>query len=165
MRGADLPGSRPGFPFLGVHFTRRIDGEVWAGPNAVPAFAREGYRRWHVQPRDLFETIRFPGFRKLARTYARTGAAELWRDLFKPAFVAEMRRYVPELESRDVKFGPSGVRAQCLSVDGRLVEDFLFEDGERVLHVLNAPSPGATASLAIGRLIAERALRRFLPAQ
>ena len=99
------------------------------------------------------------------RTYARTGAAELWRDLVKPAFVAEMRRYVPALESRDVRFGPSGVRAQCLSVDGRLVEDFVFEEGERVLHVLNAPSPGATASLAIGRLIAERALRRFLPAQ
>jgi (S)-2-hydroxyglutarate dehydrogenase len=165
VRGLIYPVPDPAFPFLGVHFTRRIDGEVWAGPNAVPAFAREGYRRWHVQPRDLFETLRFPGFRRLARTYARTGAAELWRDLVKPAFVAEMRRYVPALESRDVRFGPSGVRAQCLSVDGRLIEDFVFEEGERVLHVLNAPSPGATASLAIGRLVAGRALRRFLPAQ
>jgi (S)-2-hydroxyglutarate dehydrogenase len=161
VRGLVYPVPDPAFPFLGVHFTRRMDGQIWAGPNAVPAFAREGYRRWHVNPRDLIETIGFPGFRKLARSYARTGAAELWRDLFKPAFVAEMQRYIPELESRHVRFGPSGVRAQCMSADGRLVEDFLFEDDEHVLHVLNAPSPGATASLAIGELIADRAIARF----
>ena len=163
VHGLVYPVPDPAFPFLGVHFTRRMDGQVWAGPNAVPAGAREGYRRWHVNPRDLAETIGFPGFRKLARSYAKTGAAELWRDFFKPAFVAEMQRYIPELESRDVRFGPSGVRAQCMSADGRLVEDFLFEDDEQVLHVLNAPSPGATASLAIGELIADRAVARFAP--
>jgi (S)-2-hydroxyglutarate dehydrogenase len=164
VRGLIYPVPDPAFPFLGVHFTRRVSGQIWAGPNAVPALAREGYRRWHVNPRDVKETIGFPGFRKLARAYARTGAGELWRDVYKRAFVAEMRRYVPALESRDLRFGPSGVRAQCMSTDGRLVEDFLFEEDEHVLHVLNAPSPGATASLAIGRLIADRALTRFEPA-
>ena len=165
VRGLIYPVPDPAFPFLGVHFTRRVNGELWAGPNAVPALAREGYRRGHVNPRDVLDTIRFPGFRKLAHAYARTGAAEVWRDVFKPAFVAELRRYVPALESRDLRFGPSGVRAQCMSSDGRLVEDFLFQEDEHVLHVLNAPSPGATASLAIGRLIADRAIMRFEPAR
>jgi L-2-hydroxyglutarate oxidase len=161
VRGLIYPVPDPSFPFLGVHFTRRIDGAVWAGPNAVPAFAREGYRRRNVNLRDLGSTIAFPGFRRLARRYARTGAAEMWRDFVKPAFVRELRRYVPAVRSRDLSFGPSGVRAQCMSVDGKLVDDFLLEEADGVLHVLNAPSPGATASLAIGRMLAEKAAAAF----
>lgn len=161
VRGLIYPVPDPAFPFLGVHFTRRIDGEVWAGPNAVPAFAREGYTRWRVNPRDLAGTLGFRGFRRLARAYARTGAAEIWRDLVKSAFVADMRRYVPAIESKHVTFGPSGVRAQCLADDGTLVDDFLLEEGDGLLHVLNAPSPGATASLAIGGTLAEKAIEHF----
>jgi L-2-hydroxyglutarate oxidase len=161
VRGLIYPVPDPAFPFLGVHFTRRIDGAVWAGPNAVPAFAREGYNRRNVNLRDLTAILGFPGFRRLARQYARTGAAEMWRDFVKPAFVRELQRYVPEIRSRDLSFGPSGVRAQCMSVDGKLVDDFLLEEADGVLHVLNAPSPGATASLAIGRMLAEKAAAAF----
>jgi (S)-2-hydroxyglutarate dehydrogenase len=161
VRGLVYPVPDPAFPFLGVHFTRRVDGSLLAGPNAVPAFAREGYRRLSFDPRDSLEVLRHPGFRRLARSYARTGALELWRDLVKPAMVAAMRRYIPSIEARDVAFGPSGVRAQVLARDGSLVDDFLIEDGEHALHVVNAPSPAATASLAIGRHVAERALARF----
>lgn len=161
VRGLIYPVPDPSFPFLGVHFTRRVDGEVWAGPNAVPAFAREGYRRRDVDLRHLAATIAFPGFRRLARAYARMGAAELWRDFVKRSFVAALRRYVPEIRSRDLTLGASGVRAQCMRTDGTLVDDFLLEETEGVLHVLNAPSPGATASLAIGRALAERASAAF----
>jgi L-2-hydroxyglutarate oxidase LhgO len=127
----------------------------------VPAFAREGYRRRDVNLRDLRSSIGFPGFRRLAREYARTGAAEMWRDYVKWAFVRELQRYVPKVRSRNLRFGPTGVRAQCMSADGKLVEDFLLEEADGVLHVLNAPSPGATASLAIGRMLAERATTAF----
>lgn len=161
VNGLLYPVPDPSFPFLGVHFTKRIDGAVWAGPNAVPALAREGYRRWQLNPRDLASTVGFPGFRRLAREYARTGTAEVWRDFVKWAFVRELRRYVPRIRSRDLRFGPSGIRAQCLSADGKLVEDFLLEEADGVLHVLNAPSPGATASLAIGRMLAEKASAAF----
>ena len=154
VRGLVYPVPNPAFPFLGVHFTRRIDGEVWAGPNAVPAFAREGYGRYSVSGRDAWDLLSFPGLWRLARRYAATGAAEIWRDTVKHAAVGEMRRYVPELEARHVSFGPAGVRAQALARDGTLVDDFLLEHDESVLHVLNAPSPGATASLAIGERIA-----------
>jgi L-2-hydroxyglutarate oxidase LhgO len=161
VNGLIYPVPDPSFPFLGVHFTRRIDGAVWAGPNAVPALAREGYRRGQVSARDLASTISFPGFRRVARQYARTGAAEVWRDLVKPAFVRELRRYVPSIRSRHLRFGPSGIRAQCMSSDGTLVDDFLLGESDGVLHVLNAPSPGATASLAIGRMLAEKATAAF----
>ena len=161
VRGLIYPVPDPSFPFLGVHLTRRIDGEVWAGPNAVPALAREGYRRRDVDLRHLASIVAFPGFRRLARTYARTGAGELYRDFAKRAFVKALRGYVPALRPGDVTFGPSGVRAQCLGADGTLVDDFLLEEDEGVLHVLNAPSPGATASLAIGRVLAERATSAF----
>ena len=161
VRGLVYPVPDPAFPFLGVHFTRRVDGSLLAGPNAVPALAREGYGRLAFDRRDSLEVLRHPGFRKLARSYARTGALELWRDLVKPALVAELRRYVPSIRPRDVAYGPSGVRAQVLAADGSLVDDFLIEDGERALHVLNAPSPAATASIPIGRHVAERAIGRF----
>jgi L-2-hydroxyglutarate oxidase LhgO len=161
VNGLVYPVPDPAFPFLGVHFTRRADGALRAGPNAVPALAREGYGRLALRPRDTLELLRHPGFRRLARSYARTGALELWRDLVKPAMVAEMRRYVPAIESRDVAYGPAGIRAQVLGRDGALVDDFLLEDGERALHVVNAPSPAATASLVIGRHVAARAVERF----
>jgi L-2-hydroxyglutarate oxidase len=158
IRGLVYPVPDPAFPFLGVHFTRGVDGGLTAGPNAVPAFAREGYGRFSANPRDVAGLLGSAGFRRLARTYAKTGILEIWRDLVKPAFVAEMRRYVPAIESRDVVFGPSGVRAQCLSADGSLVDDFLVRESPGMLHVLNAPSPAATASIVIGRHLAQRAL-------
>jgi L-2-hydroxyglutarate oxidase len=161
VRGLVYPVPDPAFPFLGVHFTRGIDGTLHAGPNAVPALAREGYGRMSVNGRDLLDALRFPGLRKLARSYAGTGAMEIWRDLVKPAFLAEMRRYLPAIRSRDVTFGPSGIRAQCLSRSGALVDDFLIEESNGVIHVLNAPSPAATASIVIGRHIAARAVDHF----
>lgn len=160
VRGLVYPVPDPAFPFLGVHFTRGIDGTLHAGPNAVPALAREGYGRLAVNGRDLLDSLRFPGLRKLARAYARTGALEIYRDLVKPAYLAEMRRYIPQVTARDIRFGPSGIRAQCLSRSGALVDDFLIEEGDGVIHVLNAPSPAATASLVIGQHIADRAIKQ-----
>ena len=161
VRGLVYPVPDPAFPFLGVHFTRGVDGTLHAGPNAVPALAREGYGRLSVNGRDLLDSLRFPGLRRLARDYAATGALEIWRDLVKPAYLAEMRRYIPAIGSGDVTFGPSGIRAQCLSRSGALVDDFLIEEGDHVIHVLNAPSPAATASIVIGRHIASRAIGSF----
>jgi L-2-hydroxyglutarate oxidase LhgO len=161
VRGLIYPVPDPRFPFLGVHFTRRIDGEVWAGPNAVLAFARTGYRRRDVSLPDLAGTLTYPGFLRLARRYLRTGLAEMWRDWSKRAFVAQLRRYVPELRADQLVAGPSGVRAQALARDGTLVVDFDLAGSGRVLHVRNAPSPAATASLAIGRELAARAVERF----
>jgi len=148
----------PAFPFLGVHLTRRVsDGAVWAGPNAVLAFAREGYRRRDFRLGDLAESVGFRGFRRLARRYWRMGLKETWGDLSKRAFLASCRRYIPELTAADLEPGPSGVRAQALGPDGRLVDDFIVETQDRrILHVRNAPSPAATSSLAIGRLVADR---------
>jgi L-2-hydroxyglutarate oxidase LhgO len=161
VRGLIYPVPDPRFPFLGVHFTRRVDGSVWAGPNAVLAFAREGYRRRDVSIRDLFSTLTDRGFQRLASRYLRTGLAELWRDWWKPSFVRDLQRYVPEILSDQLRFGPSGVRAQALSRDGALVDDFSLGGRGRVLHVRNAPSPAATSSLAIGRVLATTALERL----
>jgi L-2-hydroxyglutarate oxidase LhgO len=161
VRGLIYPVPDPRFPFLGVHFTRRIDGEVWAGPNAVLAFARAGYRRRDINLRDLAEVLGNRGFLRLAARFWRTGAAEMWRDWSKGAFLHALQRYVPELRADQIAFGPSGVRAQALDHDGRLVDDFRFGGSGHVLHVRNAPSPAATASLAIGREIANRAIERF----
>jgi L-2-hydroxyglutarate oxidase LhgO len=154
-----VPDSR--FPFLGVHLTRRIDGEVLAGPNAVLAFTREGYRRREVRLGELGEILRYRGFHRLARRYWQVGAAEMWRDVSKRAFLRELRRYVPALEARQMRFGPSGVRAQAVDPDGTLVDDFRLGGDDRVLAVRNAPSPAATASLAIGAALADDAARRF----
>ena len=161
VRGLIYPVPDPRLPFLGVHFTRRIDGEVWAGPNAVLAFAMEGYRRRDISVRDLAGVLAYRGFIRLALRYWRTGLAEFWRDLSKRAFVGELRRYLPELRADQVTFGPSGVRAQGLDPDGTLVDDFRLGGSDRVLHVRNAPSPAATASLAIGGEVADRAAERF----
>ncbi len=161
VTGLVYPVPDPALPFLGVHFTRRIDGEVWAGPNAVLAFAREGYGRTDVNPAELADTLRYPGFWRLARRYWRTGLVEMWRDIAKSAFVKELRRYVPDLASSDLTFGPSGVRAQAVSADGAMVEDFAIDESEHAIHVRNAPSPGATASLAIGAHLADLAAARL----
>jgi L-2-hydroxyglutarate oxidase len=155
VRGMIYPVPDPSFPFLGVHLTRRIGGEVWLGPNAVLAFAREGYSITDVNPRDLVQTFRFGGFRKLATKYWKTGLAEMWRDVSKRAFLASLRDYVPELELDDLLPGPSGVRAQALAEDGTLVDDFVVDHDGGVLHVRNAPSPAATSSLAIAEMIAD----------
>jgi L-2-hydroxyglutarate oxidase LhgO len=155
VRGLIYPVPDPAFPFLGVHFTRRIDGDVWLGPNAVLAFAREGYRITDLSPRDLIETLSFSGFRKLARKYWRVGLEEMVRDVRKRAFLDSLRAYLPELTLSDLLPGPSGVRAQALAEDGTLVDDFIVHRAGSVLHVRNAPSPAATSSLAIARMIAD----------
>jgi L-2-hydroxyglutarate oxidase len=161
VRGLIYPVPDPAFPFLGVHFTRGADDTVSAGPNAVPALAREGYRRTALSLRDAADTLRWPGFARLTRRYARMGTTEIWRDLVKPAALADMQRYLPELRAEDVVRGGSGIRAQAMTRDGSLVDDFVFEDGPSSLHVLNAPSPAATSCLAIGDHIADRAAARF----
>jgi (S)-2-hydroxyglutarate dehydrogenase len=155
------PVPDPRFPFLGVHFTPRHDGEVWAGPNAVLALAREGYRRTDLDLRDLVGTVSYQGFQRLAIRYWRTGAAEMWRDISRRAYVRELQRYLPAIRAEDVRFGPSGVRAQAVARDGSMVDDFSLGGTGRILHVRNAPSPAATASLAIGRVLAETATERF----
>jgi L-2-hydroxyglutarate oxidase LhgO len=161
VRGLIYPVPDPRFPFLGVHFTKRIDGQVWAGPNAVLAFAREGYRRRDVRPLELLSTLTDRGFLRLASRYLRTGLGEMWRDWWKPAFVRELQRYVPEVRADQLVFGPSGVRAQALARDGTLVDDFDLGGSARILHVRNAPSPAATSSLAIGGMLATTALERL----
>ena len=161
VRGLVYPVPDPAFPFLGVHFTRRIDGEVWAGPNAVLALARERYGRFSLSPRDLADTLTYRGFRRLARRYWRTGLAEMRRDWSKDAFVDACRRLIPDLGPGDVEWGPSGIRAQAVLETGELVDDFSVQASTRIMHVRNAPSPAATASLAIGRTLAERAIERF----
>ena len=157
VRGLIYPVPDPRFPFLGVHFTVRHDGEVWAGPNAVLAFRREGYRRLSMSPGELLDTLTYPGFWRVAGRFWRVGAAEMWRDFVKPAFVAALRRYVPDIAAEDLEPGPSGVRAQAIARDGTLVDDFLVERAGRALHVRNAPSPAATSSLGIASLIVDRA--------
>ncbi|TMC05602.1 MAG: L-2-hydroxyglutarate oxidase [Chloroflexi bacterium] len=162
-RNLIYPVPDPAFPFLGVHATRRIGtGEVWLGPNAVLAFAREGYRRRDLRPRDLAEALGNRGFRTLARRHWRMGAVEMWRDWSKRAFWRSVQRYLPDVALEDMVPGPSGVRAQALDTSGALVDDFVVDvQGDRVLHVRNAPSPAATSSLAIGRLVADAAERAF----
>jgi (S)-2-hydroxyglutarate dehydrogenase len=157
VRALIYPVPDPRFPFLGVHFTRRISGKVDAGPNAVLAFAREGYRHRDVNLRDVVSSLAFPGFWRLARRHWRSGLDEWQRSLSKTAFVRALQRLLPEITKNDLVPGGSGVRAQALKVDGSLVDDFQFVPSRRVLHVLNVPSPAATASLAIGKLIVDMA--------
>jgi len=161
VRGLIYPVPDPRFPFLGIHFTRRHDGAVWAGPNAVLALARDGYKRYDVDLREVIAIAGHAGFRRLARRFWRTGLAEQWRDLSKGAFADELRRYVPELRNDQLRFGPSGVRAQAIDPDGTLVDDFRLGGSRRIVHVRNAPSPGATASLAIARVLADESDSRL----
>lgn len=157
VRALIYPVPDPALPFLGVHFTRRVDDEVWVGPSAVLAFAREGYRMRDVNPGDVVAILRDPGFRKLARANAGFGLGEMWREISKPAFARACRRYVPDLQADDLGERRSGVRAQAVMPDGSLADDFLFDQQDGLLVVRNAPSPAATACLAIGREIVARA--------
>ncbi|KAK0409271.1 hypothetical protein QR680_004447 [Steinernema hermaphroditum] len=160
------PVPDPRFPFLGVHFTPRMNGDVWLGPNAVLAYKREGYSYFDVSPTDLLDAISFRGMQKLMLKYGSFGLQEFYRGVFYAAQVKQLQRFIPELKVSDVTRGPSGVRAQAMDAEGNLVEDFVFDDGEgpiasRVLHVRNAPSPGATSSLAIAKMITEKAVDKF----
>jgi L-2-hydroxyglutarate oxidase len=157
VRGLIYPVPDPQFPFLGVHFTRRVNGTVDAGPNAVLAFRREGYERTNFSLRDLASSLVFPGFWRMAAKHWRSGLDEFHRSFSKPAFVRALQRLLPELRSEDLIPGGSGVRAQALRRDGTLVDDFQFVPSGRMLHVLNVPSPAATASLVIGRCIVNTA--------
>ena len=161
VRGNIYPVPDPEFPFLGVHFTPRMDGSIWLGPNAVLAFAREGYSFFTINPSELWDAITYPGFIKLATKYWKIGAGEMYRDLVRSAYVKALQRYIPELQPEDCLPGPAGVRAQAMSIDGNLVDDFVFEGAEGIVHVRNAPSPAATSSLAIGKYICDDAERRF----
>ncbi|WP_369218051.1 L-2-hydroxyglutarate oxidase [Streptomyces flavofungini] len=158
VRGLVYPVPDPAFPFLGVHLTRGIDGGVHVGPNAVPALAREGYDWSVVRPRELAGTLGWPGSWRIARRHWRYGAGELRRSASKAAFTAAVRRLLPAVRTEDLVPAPAGVRAQAVLRDGTLVDDFLIREAARTVHVLNAPSPAATASLPIGREVARRAL-------
>jgi L-2-hydroxyglutarate oxidase len=161
------PVPDPAYPFLGVHFTRMIDGRVECGPSAVLAFAREGYMFGDVNVSELLETITYPGFIKLSLQHWQKGIREIAQSLSKRVYVNQARKLIPELEMDDVVPSPSGVRAQALRRDGSLVDDFLFVEGKRVINAVNVASPAATASLNIGRLIVDRLSTRFstAPAQ
>lgn len=158
VRGLVYPVPDPAFPFLGVHLTRGIDGGVHIGPNAVPALAREGYGWKVVRPRELGGTLSWPGSWRIARRHWRYGAGELRRSVSKSAFTEAVRRLLPAVTPEDLVPAAAGVRAQAVLRDGTLVDDFLIKEGPRTVHVLNAPSPAATASLPIGREVARRAL-------
>ncbi|MDQ3841831.1 MAG: L-2-hydroxyglutarate oxidase [Actinomycetota bacterium] len=156
VRNLIYPVPDPSFPFLGVHFTRSVEGGVEAGPNAVLGLAREGYKKKDLNARDLAETLSYTAFWRLVGRNWRTGAGEIWRSLSKKAFVRGLRRLVPDVEEDDLVPTEAGVRAQALMKDGALMDDFLIVEGERSVHVLNAPSPAATACIPIGESIADR---------
>ncbi|MBS3905128.1 MAG: L-2-hydroxyglutarate oxidase [Simkania sp.] len=154
VNGLIYPVPDPKFPFLGVHLTRMIDGKVEAGPNAVLAYSREGYKKTDVNIRDLQEMLSYPGFWQMARRYWKIGIKELYRSFSKKAFLRDLQRLVPALQEQDLLPGGAGIRAQVVTKEGLMLDDFSFTREGRVLHVLNAPSPAATASFSIGRQIA-----------
>ena len=161
VRNLIYPVPDPTFPFLGVHFTRMARGGVEAGPNAVFAYAREGYRHTDINLSDLWRTISFKGFWAITGKYWQTGFGELYRSLSKSAFVRALQKLLPEIRESDLVPGGAGVRAQAVSASGALVDDFVIKQTRKAIHVLNAPSPGATASLAIGQQICEMAEKNF----
>ena len=161
VRNLIYPVPDPTFPFLGVHFTRMARGGVEAGPNAVFAYAREGYRHTDINLSDLWRTISFKGFWAITGKYWQTGFGELYRSLSKSAFVRALQKLLPEIRENDLVPGGAGVRAQAVSASGALVDDFVIKQSRKAIHVLNAPSPGATASLAIGQQICEMAEKNF----
>jgi L-2-hydroxyglutarate oxidase len=161
VRNLVYPVPDPSLPFLGVHLSRRIDGSVECGPNAVLAWKREGYRQADVSPRDVVQMARYRGFWRMTNQHWRTGLSEVWRSFSKRAFLSSLQRLVPELTLDDLEPSASGVRAQAVEPSGALVDDFRIVEADRMIHVLNAPSPAATASIAIGRTIAEMATQRF----
>lgn len=155
-RNLIYPVPDPSFPFLGVHFTHMIEGGVECGPNAVLAFAREGYHKTDLNLRDLAETLTYPGFLRLAAKYWQTGMGEMWRSFSKAAFVKALQRLIPEIRAEDLEPAPAGIRAQAIAPDGAMVDDFMIHETTRIVNVCNAPSPAATASLNIGRLIVDK---------
>ncbi len=155
-RSLIYPVPDPKFPFLGVHFTRMIEGGVECGPNAVLALSREGYRWRDISPRDMWDTLSYGGFWRLASKHWRTGSGEVWRSISKKAFVKALSHLIPEIEEKHLVRVPAGVRAQALAPDGSMVDDFLIQKEGALLHVLNAPSPAATSALSIGETVVER---------
>ena len=147
------PVPDPKFPFLGVHFTRMIEGGVECGPNAVLAFGREAYEKWNVSPGDLFESVTYPGFQIMAMKHWKMGWGEMWRSFSKQAFVKALQKLVPEIQASHLASAPAGIRAQAVSISGALVDDFLIQNNDRIVNVCNAPSPAATASLNIAEEI------------
>ena len=160
-RNLIYPAPDPQFPFLGVHFTRMIDGwgRMWA--ECRPGVSREGYRKTDLDVRDLAEIVAYPGFFHLARRHWRMGMGEMWRSWNKAAFVRALQRLMPEITAEHLDPAPAGVRAQAITPDGKLLDDFAFSETRRVVHVVNAPSPAATASLSIGEFIAGKVAERF----
>ena len=161
VKGLIYPVPNPALPFLGVHFTRRINGEVEAGPNAVLAFAREGYTKTTFKLNEFMDTLSYGGFWSMARRFWKVGIGEMHRSFSKSVFVKDLRRLLPDITPDDVESGGAGVRAQAVNRDGSLVDDFRIEETRGAIHVLNAPSPGATSSLAIGSYIVDLASRSF----
>jgi L-2-hydroxyglutarate oxidase LhgO len=161
VRGLIYPVPDPEFPFLGVHFTRSIHGGVEAGPNAVLALAREGYTKTRIDARESLATLGYAGFRAMARRYWRTGLHEVYRSFSRGAFTRALQKLVPEVRESDLRPGGAGVRAQAIDPQGNLVDDFHILETRNAIHVLNAPSPGATASLAISANILAIAEKAF----
>jgi len=161
VRGLIYPVPDPAFPFLGVHFTKRIDGSYEAGPNAVLALAREGYRKTDIHPGELLRMLAFSGFWRMAARHWRTGLYEYYRSFSRRVFLRDLQKLVPDLRAEDLFRGGSGVRAQAVNRDGLLVEDFAVEEVPNAIHLLNAPSPAATASLAIAEHLVQIAARNF----
>jgi L-2-hydroxyglutarate oxidase len=155
------PVPDPNFPFLGVHFTRMIGGGVEAGPNAVLAFRREGYKKMDIHAKELWQTLTWPGFQKVAAKYWRTGLGEMYRSFSKAAFTKALQELIPEITAADLIPGGAGVRAQACDRDGGLLDDFSIIERPNAINVCNAPSPAATSSLAIGETVADLALKRF----
>ncbi|NXP75107.1 L2HDH protein, partial [Ramphastos sulfuratus] len=166
VKGNIYPVPNPRFPFLGVHFTPRMDGSIWLGPNAVLAFKREGYKWFQFGAGDFLDAAMYSGLWKLVLRNLSYGLSEMYRACFLSAQVKELQKFIPEVTINDVIRGPSGVRAQALDSDGNLIDDFVFDGGSgdigsRILHVRNAPSPAATSSLAIAKMIADEVQRKF----
>ena len=155
------PVPDPNFPFLGVHFTRMIGGGIEAGPNAVLAFRREGYKKSQIHLGEFFESLAWPGFQKVARKYWKTGMGEMYRSFSKAAFTRALQKLIPEIQAKDLENGGAGVRAQACDKAGGLLDDFSIIESENAINVCNAPSPAATSSLSIGDTVSDLALKRF----
>ena len=161
VRNLIYPVPNPDFPFLGVHFTRMINGGIEAGPNAVLAFKREGYSKSQFNLREFYETLTWPGFRKIAATYWQTGLGEMYRSFSKRAFTTALQQLLPDILAGDLEPGGAGVRAQACDKDGGLIDDFVIAETKNVINVLNAPSPAATSALSIGKTLAQKTLERL----
>ncbi|AQG81762.1 L-2-hydroxyglutarate oxidase [Spirosoma montaniterrae] len=161
VRNLIYPVPDPNFPFLGVHFTRMIHGGIEAGPNAVLAFAREGYTKSDINLKEMYETLSWPGFQKVAAKYWQTGLGEMYRSFSKAAFTKALQELIPDIQEADLEDGGAGVRAQACDRTGGLLDDFAILESDKAINVVNAPSPAATSSLSIGQTVSEKVLARF----